>query len=118
MTMSGAPLPLLGTFHELSLAVDDVPAAVEFFERLGFTQASTSDTYTHAYGVLTDGRLYVGVDVGLTDGNDHGPASTSPYLYDILTFRANGTGLHACASSTNDWENTAWRRACSIAPAR
>lgn len=42
-------------------------------------------------GFGANGRLYVGVDVGLTDGNDHGPASTSPYLYDILTFRANGT---------------------------
>src|SRR5947209_14443425 len=30
-----------------------------------------------------DGRLYVGVDVGLTNNNDHGPART-PYVYDIL----------------------------------
>jgi glucose/arabinose dehydrogenase len=44
-----------------------------------------------------NGRLYVGVDVGLTDNNDHGPASTSPYLYDILTFRPNGTGLQVFA---------------------
>ena len=48
-------------------------------------------------GFGADGRLYVGVDVGLTNGNDHGPASTSPYLYDILTFRANGTGLRVFA---------------------
>jgi glucose/arabinose dehydrogenase len=38
-----------------------------------------------------NGRLYVGVDVGLTDGNDHGPKSTSPFLYDILSFRADGS---------------------------
>jgi glucose/arabinose dehydrogenase len=37
-----------------------------------------------------DGRLYVGVDVGLTDGNDHGPAATSPYLYDILSLSTSG----------------------------
>jgi glucose/arabinose dehydrogenase len=42
-------------------------------------------------GFGANGRLYVGVDVGLTDGNDHGPASTSPFLYDILSFRPNGT---------------------------
>jgi glucose/arabinose dehydrogenase len=42
-------------------------------------------------GFGANGRLYVGVDVGLTDGNDHGPASTSPHVYQILTFRANGT---------------------------
>jgi catechol 2,3-dioxygenase-like lactoylglutathione lyase family enzyme len=59
--MSGAPQPLAGTFHELSVAVDDVRAAVEFYERLGFTQASTADTFAHPYGVLTDGRLFIGV---------------------------------------------------------
>ena len=59
--MSGAPLPLLGTFHEVSFAVEDVRAAVEFYERLGFTQATTSDTYRHPYGVLSDGRLSVGL---------------------------------------------------------
>jgi glucose/arabinose dehydrogenase len=48
-------------------------------------------------GFGADGRLYVGVDVGLTDGNDHGPASTSPHLYDILTFRANGKDMRVFA---------------------
>jgi len=37
--MSGAPLPLLGTFHELSVATRQVRAAVEFYEQLGFEQA-------------------------------------------------------------------------------
>jgi catechol 2,3-dioxygenase-like lactoylglutathione lyase family enzyme len=59
--MSGAPLPLLGTFHEFSVAVADVRAGVEFYERLGFTQATTTDTYAHPYGVLTDGRLFIGL---------------------------------------------------------
>ncbi len=59
--MSGAPLPLLGIFHEFSISVDDVRGAVEFYERLGFTQATTTDTYSHPYGVLTDGRLCIGL---------------------------------------------------------
>jgi catechol 2,3-dioxygenase-like lactoylglutathione lyase family enzyme len=59
--MTGAPLPLLGTFHEISIAVPDVRAAVEFYERLGFTQATTTDAFTHPYGVLTDGRLFIGL---------------------------------------------------------
>jgi catechol 2,3-dioxygenase-like lactoylglutathione lyase family enzyme len=59
--MTGAPLPLLGTFHEVSFAVPDVRAAVEFYERLGFTQATTTDTFSHPYGVLSDGRLSVGL---------------------------------------------------------
>ena len=56
-----APLPLLGTFHEISIVVPDVRAAVEFYERLGFTQATTTDAFAHPYGVLTDGRLFIGV---------------------------------------------------------
>jgi glucose/arabinose dehydrogenase len=44
-----------------------------------------------------DGRLYVGVDTGLTDYNDHGPASTSPFLYDILSLKPNGTDVQVFA---------------------
>jgi glucose/arabinose dehydrogenase len=44
-----------------------------------------------------DGRLYVGVDVGLLNGNDHGPAK-SPYVYDILSMKPNGKGLKVFAS--------------------
>lgn len=45
-----------------------------------------------------DGRLYVGVDLGLSDGNDHGPANKTPYLYDILSLKTNGKGLKVFAS--------------------
>jgi alkylation response protein AidB-like acyl-CoA dehydrogenase len=55
------PLPLAGTFHEFSVAVGDVRSAVEFYERIGFSQATTTDTLTHPYGVLTDGRLFIGL---------------------------------------------------------
>jgi glucose/arabinose dehydrogenase len=44
-----------------------------------------------------DGRLYVGVDLGLTDGNDHGPAKT-PFVYDILSIKTNGKGLKVFAT--------------------
>ncbi len=56
-----APPPPVGRFHELSLATADIRASVEFYERLGFTQTATADTFTHPYGVLTDGRLYIGL---------------------------------------------------------
>ncbi len=45
-----------------------------------------------------NGRLYVGVDLGLTDNNDHGPASLSPFLYDILTFNQNGGDMKVFAT--------------------
>jgi catechol 2,3-dioxygenase-like lactoylglutathione lyase family enzyme len=58
---SEAALPPTGRFHELSVASADVRASVEFYERLGFSQAVTADTYAHQYGVLTDGRLFLGL---------------------------------------------------------
>ncbi len=46
-----------------------------------------------------DGRVYVGVSTsGYTNNNDHGPANETPYLYDILSMRTNGTGLRVFAS--------------------
>jgi len=84
--MAPAPLPLLGTFHELSIVAADVRATVEFYERLGFTQATTSDTYSHPYGVLTDGRLFLGV---------HRRGGPSP----VLTFVRPGV-----AASVADFE--------------
>jgi glucose/arabinose dehydrogenase len=44
-----------------------------------------------------DGRLYVGTDCCLLNGNDHGPAKT-PYVYSILSMKANGTGLKVFAT--------------------
>ena len=52
---------MLGYFHEISLETADIRASVEFYERLGFIQATTSDTWTHPYGVLTDGRVFLGL---------------------------------------------------------
>lgn len=44
-----------------------------------------------------DGRIYVGSDVGLFNGNDRGPASTSPYLYDILSMTTRGRNVKVFA---------------------
>jgi glucose/arabinose dehydrogenase len=45
-----------------------------------------------------DGRLYVGVDAGLLNGNDHGPATISPLVYDILSMTASGKSVKVFAS--------------------
>lgn len=44
-----------------------------------------------------NGRLLVGADAGLLDGNDHGPASTSPFVYDILSMSARGKHVRVFA---------------------
>ena len=61
LRMAGVRLALPGRFHEISLATSDIRASVEFYERLGFSQAATGDTFSHPYGVLTDGRLPLGL---------------------------------------------------------
>ena len=50
-----------GRFLEIGIRTSDIRASVEFYERLGFAQARTGDTWPHPYGVLTDGRLFIGL---------------------------------------------------------
>jgi catechol 2,3-dioxygenase-like lactoylglutathione lyase family enzyme len=52
---------MLGRFLEIGIATADIRASVEFYERLGFTQARTGDTWPHPYGVLGDGRVCIGL---------------------------------------------------------
>jgi len=52
---------MFGRFLEISVSSTDIAASVQFYERLGFTQLTANDTWTHPYGVLTDGRLCIGV---------------------------------------------------------
>ncbi|HLI61384.1 MAG TPA: hypothetical protein VKV21_17130 [Solirubrobacteraceae bacterium] len=54
-----------------------------------------------------NGRLLVGVDTGLLNGNDHGPASTSPFLYDILSMTARGKDVKVFAKGIRQpWQMT------------
>jgi len=52
---------VLGRFHEISIETADIAESVAFYERLGFTQCVTTDTWTHPYGVMTDGKVFIGL---------------------------------------------------------
>lgn len=52
---------MLGRFHEIGVSTADIRASVDFYECLGFSQANTADTWAHPYGVLTDGRIFLGL---------------------------------------------------------
>jgi|SRR5579863_2811717 catechol 2,3-dioxygenase-like lactoylglutathione lyase family enzyme len=52
---------MFGRFLEFSIATRDIAASVQFYERLGFVQLTTSDTWAHRYGVLGDGRIHIGL---------------------------------------------------------
>jgi len=51
----------LGRFLEISVAATDVAASLAFYESLGFVQAAVGEAWPHAYGVVTDGRVSVGL---------------------------------------------------------
>ena len=53
-------------FLELSVSAANVAAALEFYESLGFAQASVGDAWSHPYAVVTDGRATLGLH-GLAD---------------------------------------------------
>lgn len=51
----------LGRFLEISLGAADVAESLAFYESLGFVQAQVGEAWPHAYAVVTDGRLSLGL---------------------------------------------------------
>lgn len=51
----------MGRFLEVGIATRDIAASLHFYEKLGFWQLTTGDTWSHPYGVLTDGKLVLGL---------------------------------------------------------
>lgn len=52
---------MLGDFLEISLSTRDILASIEFYRKLGFSEAPAGSTWRHPYTVMTDGRLYIGL---------------------------------------------------------
>ncbi|HEU0225195.1 MAG TPA: VOC family protein [Steroidobacteraceae bacterium] len=52
---------MIGRFHEFSVHAPDVLASIEFYEKLGFVQASTGEAWPYPYAVVTDGRIGIGL---------------------------------------------------------
>jgi len=52
---------MFGRFLELGIATPDIAGSVQFYERLGFSQLITGDAWSHRYGVLSDGRIHLGL---------------------------------------------------------
>lgn len=75
---------IFGRFLELALTTSDIAASVAWYERLGFTQLVTGDTWSHPYGVLSDGHLCIGL---------HQRQASSP----SLTFVQPGVAGHVRA---------------------
>ena len=52
---------MLGRFLEYSIPTPDIQASLDFYDKLGFSQAQVGETWTHPYAVVTDGRLHLGL---------------------------------------------------------
>lgn len=52
---------MLGRFLEFSLATADIQASLDFYTRLGFSQAVVGEAWFHPYAVVTDGRICLGL---------------------------------------------------------
>jgi catechol 2,3-dioxygenase-like lactoylglutathione lyase family enzyme len=52
---------MLGRFLEVSIHAPDILESLAFYERLGFTQASVGEAWSHPYAVVTDGHLFIGL---------------------------------------------------------
>jgi hypothetical protein len=52
---------MLGRFLEISVQAPSVLESLEFYQKLGFTQAEVGETWPHPYAVVTDGRLFIGL---------------------------------------------------------
>ncbi|HEV7611940.1 MAG TPA: VOC family protein [Steroidobacteraceae bacterium] len=55
---------MLGRFLEFSLATPDIQASLDFYTRLGFSQAAVGEAWLHPYAVVTDGRICLGLHQG------------------------------------------------------
>jgi catechol 2,3-dioxygenase-like lactoylglutathione lyase family enzyme len=108
-----APLPeigarVLGRFHEVSITTADIRESVEFYESLGFSQAPTTDAQLYPYGVLTDGRLFLGLH------ERRGPSVTLtfvlPDLADHLSaFEKRGIDLSVCKTGSEVFNEIGFR---------
>ena len=87
---------MLGRFHEISVETANIAASVAFYEQLGFTHVGTTDTWQHPYGVMTDGKLYLGL---------HQFKFPSP----TLTYVHPGVSEHALVIEEHGIE-LAWKR--------
>lgn len=52
---------MIGRFLEFSVATPDIQLSLDFYLRLGFTEAQVGEAVSHPYAVVTDGRISIGL---------------------------------------------------------
>jgi len=102
---------VLGRFLEYSLATPDIRASLDFYTRLGFSQASVGEAWRHPYAVVTDGRICL----GLHQEETAAPSMTfvKPGLLKFLaTLEARGLEFEFRRLGNDVFNEIGWRAPC------
>ena len=99
---------MLGEFLEISISTPDILASIDFYQRLGFSQASAGSTWKHPYAVMSDGRVYLGL---------HKYEFASPALSFVLpdlrrhlsSFEARGIEFEFCKIGLDEFNEVGFR---------
>jgi len=81
--LSAIPPTPIGRFLEISIHAPAIQQSLEFYQSLGFEEASVGETWPHPYAVVTDGRLFIGL---------HAAPIPSPMLTFVSPRLATGIG--------------------------
>lgn len=81
-----------GRFLEFALSTQDITASLPFYRTLGFASFITGDAWSHRYGVVGDGHIYLGLHEWTLPSPS--VAFVLPQLERALT-RLSERGLHA-----------------------
>jgi len=105
---------MLGRFLELSLQTPDIAASLEFYTRLGFSEAEVGETWGYPYAVVTDGRLCLGLHQ--QDGGEDHLSFVRPQLLAALpALERTGIELEYRHLGDDEFNRVGWRDPAGLA---
>lgn len=98
---------MLGRFLEYSIPTSDIRASLEFYIKLGFSQAVVGEAWPHPYAVVTDGRIHVGLHQDFT------PAPSITFvkpdlLKHLAALESAGVELEFCRLGNDVFNEVGW----------
>jgi len=99
---------MLGRFLEWSLQTPDIAASLEFYTKLGFSQAEVGETWSHPYAVVTDGRLCLGLHQA-ADGEDQLTFVRPELLKALPAIEQAGVELEYRHLGSDEFNRVGWR---------
>jgi len=105
---------MLGRFLELSVQTPDIAASLEFYTKLGFSQAPVGETWPHPYAVVTDGRLCLGLHQQ-EGGEDQLTFVRPELLKAVPALERSGVELEYRHLGSDEFNRIGWREPAGLA---